>query len=142
MRKVDLLLGFILLAICGVFYFMISRLPEKAILYPIFVTSLLLFLTIIHLLITYFKKSDEESTAFKDLEIKQLFFVLGLSGLYVAMINIVGYITSTLLYVLATLFGLKVKKSVSVAISIGFAIFIYVLFKILLRVPLPKGFLI
>lgn len=142
MRKVDLLLGFILVAVCGFFYFMISRLPEKAILYPIFVTSLLLFLTIIHLAITYSNKSDEESSVFKDLEIKQLLFVLGLSGLYVGLITVIGYITSTVLYVLTALFGLKVDKKVSVAISIGFAIFIYVLFKVLLKVPLPRGFLI
>lgn len=142
MRKVDLLLGFILVAISGIFYFMISKLPSKATLYPIFVTSLLLFLTLIHLAITYFNKTDEESNAFKGLELKQLLFVLGTSGLYVAMITLVGYITSTIIYILATLLGLKVSKKNSALISVGFAAFIYVLFKILLKVPLPKGFII
>lgn len=142
MKKIDLLLGLILVAICGMFYFMISKLPSKATLYPIFVTSLLLFLTIIHLIITYNKKDDKESTAFKDIELKQLLFVLGASGLYVAMINIIGYITSTVIYILATLLGLKVSKKSSIIISVGFAAFIYVLFKVLLRVPLPKGFII
>ncbi|NLV89355.1 MAG: tripartite tricarboxylate transporter TctB family protein [Tissierellia bacterium] len=142
MKKVDMLLGFILLAICGFFYFMISRLPEKAILYPIFVTTVLLILTLIHLITTYLKKEDEESNAFKGLEIKQLLFVIATSGLYVVLINIAGYVTSTVLYVLSTLFGLKVSKKASALISIGFSICIYVLFKILLKVPLPKGFII
>lgn len=142
MKRLDLLLGLILVAICGVFYFMISRLPSKATLYPIFVTTLLLFLTIIHLIITYNKKDNAESTVFKDIELKQLLFVLGASGLYVAMINIIGYITSTIIYILALLLGLKVRKETSVVISIVFAGLIYILFKVLLRVPLPRGFII
>lgn len=142
MKKVDLILGYFLLALCGIFYFMISKLPEKAILYPIFVTTLLLFLTIIHLAITYLKKSHDEKSGFENLEIRQLFFILGLSGLYVGLIKVVGYVTSTIFYVLVSLLGLKVNKKVSIAVSIGFSIIIYVLFKKFLRVPLPKGFLI
>lgn len=142
MKKLDLILGLILIAICGVFYFMISKLPSSATLYPIFVTTLLLVLTLIHIFITSFKKEDEECTAFKDLELKQLLFVLGTSGLYIVLINIAGYITSTFIYVLTVLFGLKVSKKSSILISIGFSAFIYVLFKTLLRVPLPRGFII
>lgn len=142
MKKLDLLLGLILVAIVGVFYFMISKLPAKATLYPIFVTTLLLFLTIIHLIITYNKKDNTESRVFKDIELKQLLFVLGASGLYVAMINIIGYITSTIIYILVVLLGLKVSKKSSILISIIFAGLIYILFKVLLRVPLPKGFII
>lgn len=142
MKKQDTILGVILLAICGFFYFMISRLPEKATLYPIFVTTVLLVLTIIHLAITLTKKTDEESKAFKGLEIKQLSFVLATCGLYVVLINVIGYVTSTVLYVLASLIGLKVSKKASALISVGFAICVYVLFKVFLHVPLPKGFLI
>lgn len=142
MRKLDLILGFILVAICGVFYFMISRLPSKATLYPLFVTTILLLLTLIHIAITYFKKTDSEANVFKDLELKQLLFVLGASGLYVGLINIIGYVISTIIYIVAVLFGLNVKKSNSVFISVGFSIIVYVVFKILLKVPLPRGFII
>lgn len=142
MRKVDLILGFVLIAICGVFYFMISHLPSKATLYPIFVTTLLLVLTLIHIVITYFKKDDSESNVFKGLELKQLLFVLGASGLYVAIINIIGYLISTIIYIIAVYFGLNVKKKNSVLISVGFSIVVYVLFKVILKVPLPRGFII
>lgn len=142
MKKNDLLLGFILVAICGVFYFMISRLPSKATIYPIFVTTLLLLLTLIHIAITYLKKDHVEKNIFKGLELKQLFFVIGTSGLYVAMISLVGYITSTIIYIISVLFGLKVNKKLSVIIGTGFSIVIYVLFKVILKVPLPKGFII
>ncbi|HLS52821.1 MAG TPA: hypothetical protein VK031_02540, partial [Tissierellaceae bacterium] len=77
MRKNDFILGFILITICGVFYFMISQLPEEGIIYPIFVTTILLGLTILHLLITYFKTEDVESEEFKNIEKKQLLFVVG-----------------------------------------------------------------
>lgn len=143
MKKLDLILGGVLVAISLAFYLMISKLPTNATLYPIFVTSLLLGLTLIHIFLTYRKKEDEgESEVFKNLELKQLLFVVGTSGLYVVMINIIGYITSTFIYVLGVLFGLKVSRKTSILVSIGFSAFIYILFKILLRVPLPKGFII
>lgn len=143
MKKLDLILGGVLVGISLIFYLMISKLPTNATLYPIFVTTLLLALTLIHIFTTYRHKDDEEeSQVFKDLELKQLLFVVGTSGLYVVMINIVGYITSTFIYILGVLFGLKVNKKISILVSIGFSAFIYILFKVLLRVPLPKGFII
>lgn len=142
MKKLDLLLGYILVAICGVFYFMISRLPEKATIYPLFVTTLLLLLTLVHLIISFRSKSTEESNAFKGIYIKQLLFVLGFSGLYVGLINILGYVVSTVLYMLVSLIFMKMDKVKSILLSAGTAGFIFLLFKIILRVPLPKGFLI
>lgn len=142
MRKQDLFLGYILVAICGVFYFMISRLPERATIYPLFVTTLLLLLTLIHLFITYKSKNREESNVFKGIYLKQLLFVLGFSGLYIGMINILGYVTSTVIYILISLIFLKTDKLKSIFLSAGTAGFIFLLFKIILRVPLPKGFLI
>lgn len=142
MRKLDLLLGGILIGIALGFYFLISKLPANATLYPIFVTTLLLLLSLIHVFLTYRKKDDEESKIFKDLELGQLLFVIGSSGLYIFMTSILGYISSTFIYVIGVLFGLKVDKKASLLISIGFSAFIYILFKVLLRVPLPKGFMI
>ncbi len=142
MKKQDLFLGYLLVIVSLVFYFMISKLPERATIYPIFVTSLLLILTLIHLLITYKKNSKEESRAFKDIEWKQLLFVLAFSGVYVFLINILGYVVSTVLYVFASLLFLKTDKIKSILLSAGTAGFIFLLFKIILKVPLPKGFII
>lgn len=142
MRKNDFILGFILITICGVFYFMISQLPEEGIIYPIFVTTILLGLTILHLLITYFKTEDVESEEFKNIEKKQLLFVVGASGIYLFLINILGYLVSTVIFIATTLFGLKVDKKTSAFVSFGFAAFVYILFKTLLNVPLPKGLII
>ncbi|HEY4543412.1 MAG TPA: tripartite tricarboxylate transporter TctB family protein [Tissierellaceae bacterium] len=143
MRKLDLILSAILIAFSGIVYLMISQLPKEASLYPIFVTTLLLVLSVIQLFKTYRNKEEEnEKSPFDGIEKKQMLFVLIASGIYVALINILGYIGSTALYVAAILIGLKTDKKKSVIISIGFCIFIYVLFKILLQVPLPKGLII
>lgn len=142
MKKMDLILGYILVAVSIVFFYMTSQLPSDARIYPMFVIGLLLLLSIIHLIITYRKKDDEKSTMFDGLVLNQLLFVVGVSGLYVVAISIVGYITSTIAYVTSILFGLKVNKKTSLLISLGTALFIYITFKVLLRVPLPKGLII
>ncbi len=143
MRKLDLILSAILIAFSGIVYLMISQLPKEASLYPIFVTTLLLVLSVIQLFKTYRNKEEEnEKSPFDGIEKKQMLFVLIASGIYVALISVLGYIGSTALYVAAILIGLKTEKKKSVIISIGFCIFIYVLFKILLQVPLPKGLII
>lgn len=141
MKKVDSILGFILLVFVGIFYFMTSQLPKDAMIYPMFVTSILLLLTLVHLAITYFKKDSEEAEEFRGLEVKQLLTVLGLSGIYVGLIQVIGYLVTTVLYVVSTLLMLKVDKKVSVSVSVGFSILVYILFKTLLKVPLPTGIL-
>jgi hypothetical protein len=142
MRRLELILGIVMIAVAGFFYYLTVQLPEKAMIYPLFVISLLLVLSLIQLLIAYFKKSAEESTAFKDIKWKQLIFVLLTSGVYVVLINIAGYITSTFIYVLTILLGLNTGRKISIAVSVGFVIALYLLFKMGLNVPLPKGILI
>lgn len=142
MRKVNLILSATLIVASGLIYYMISQLPREAVLYPIFVTTLFLILSMVLLYKSYFDKEKEEESSFKNLEFKQLLFVLISSGLYIVLINIMGYIFATFVYVLITLFGLKIKKINSLIISIGFCLFVYVVFKVFLNVPLPKGIII
>lgn len=143
MRKLDLILSIVLISISGLVYLMISQLPKEASLYPIFVTTIFLILSIVLLFKTYFtNQEDEESSNFANMEIKQLLFVLVVSGIYIALINIIGYVISTVLYVFTILLGLKTSRKKSAFISLGFCLFVYALFKVLLKVPLPKGIII
>lgn len=142
MRRLDLILSLVLLAVVGVFYYLTFQLQHNAMIYPLFVITLLFILTLIQLFTAYFRKTDEESKAFKDIKWKQLGFVLITSGIYVVLINILGYISSTFIYVLVVLIGLKTSRKLSVLVSIGFVVVMYFLFKEALNVPLPKGFLI
>lgn len=142
MRKANLMLSGALIVFSGFVYYMISKLPKEAALYPLFVTSLFFILSIMLLYKSYVDKDNKEESSFKNLEFKQLLFVLISSGLYVALINVLGYILATFAYVLVTLFGLRIKKINSLLISLGFCLFVYVVFKIFLNVPLPKGIII
>lgn len=143
MRRLNIILSIVLLLVCVFFYFMIFQLPEDVTVYPIFVVTVLTILTLILLFKTYFnKEEDKETNVFENIKIKQMLFVLITSGIYVALINFIGYIVSTVLYVLTALIGLKVGKKSSVFITCGFCLFLYIVFKILLKVPLPKGFII
>lgn len=142
MRKINLILSIVMLIVSGFFYIMITQLPSEASLYPIFVTTILLVLSLILLIKTYYQKEDEETTTFKNIKVKQLLFILIINGIYIFLINVIGYVISTVLYVLAALIGLKVDRKKSVLISCGVCLFVYVLFKVLLKVPLPEGFII
>ncbi|MDO5725450.1 MAG: tripartite tricarboxylate transporter TctB family protein [Tissierellia bacterium] len=140
--KKDNKLGIALLILSAVFFGMIFRLPDKARLYPLIVTSILAVLTIIHLLIVNLKKSEEDEKTGEKIEMKQLLTVIIGSFIYIFLIDKVGYVTTTFLYVLGLLIFLIKDIKKSVFISLAFIIFIYILFKMGLKVPLPKGFLI
>lgn len=142
-KKKNLVLGLLLILICLIFYLMIFQLRSDVRLYPLFTTTILLAFSIGLLVQNHFSKVEEEEEEDKEeVDIKQLLFVIVTSGVYVALMNIVGYVVSTLVYLLVMLFGLKLEKKKAILIGVGFTIFIYLLFKVALKVPLPKGFII
>ncbi len=145
MKKFDYILGGILLAFNAIVYYMTSKLPDAARIYPNFVNTILLILLLVHMIQTNRRKTDDEakeSTPFKNILWNQFFLVLISSGAYILLIDIIGYLTSTILYILTVLIGLKVNKKVSVSIGVIFSIVVYLLFSRALNVPLPKGLLI
>lgn len=82
------------------------------------------------------KKKKEE------IEPKKLYWILGLSTLYVVGLKPLGFIISSLLYLMFTMHILDVKsKKVIVIISVLAVLTIYVSFGVLLKVPMPKGIL-
>lgn len=141
--KKDNILGIGLLAIAGAFLIMTLQLNKEARLYPLLNIFLLTFLTIIHLIRTNSKNhKDEDTTSLKIEKVKQFFVVLLGCFLYILLATVIGYTVTTFLYILSMLLFLTRKKKQSILIAIGFTLFIYVLFNIGLKVPLPKGFLI
>lgn len=143
MKKLELLLGVILVLVSGIFYYMTFQLPEKSQIYPLFVITLLLILTLIHIVLTLKKEEDPNAkTGFEGFIPGQFFVVLIGSGLYVALINILGYFTSTVIYIISILIALRTDAKKSILISAGVTIGIYLVFKRILRVPLPTGFLV
>lgn len=145
MKKYDKILTIALLLL-EVFYFvLIKQLPEKAARYPYFVLGLLFFLTMILAINAFFikaKTEEEDSEKFKDVKIGQFLFIIFASVAYIIFIEIIGFFTTTFIYLLVVMLGLKNSIKWSIITSILFPIFIYFVFVTFLRVPVPKGILI
>ncbi|ABR49223.1 hypothetical protein Amet_3083 [Alkaliphilus metalliredigens QYMF] len=142
MKTMDQKLGWVLLVFTAIFYYLTSQLPKDAAFYPLFITIMLAGLSIVFLINAYRNSAVEEKPMFQGVEIKQLAFITATSCGYVALINVLGYFVATFLYFIVVLFGLKVEKTKLLMISVGFCGFIFVLFKILLKVRLPQGLII
>lgn len=145
MKKYDKILTVILFLI-EVFYFvLIKQLPEKAARYPYFVLALLFSLTVLLAINAFLVKSnndEEEKGKFDDIKLGQFFFIIVASGIYIGLIEIVGFFVTTFVYLLVVMLGLKNNFKLSLVTSIIFPIFIYLVFVTFLKVPVPKGFLI
>lgn len=141
MKKLDIKLGLTTLVIAIIYYFLTSQMPAKAAFYPKFVALLLAGLSMVFIIKTTFSSYESKDSPFKNMQIKQFFFVLSTAFVYISLIKILGYFTSTFIFILICLVGLNAKKSKSILTAIGFSLFILITFKILLSVPLPKGFI-
>lgn len=145
MKKYDKLLTIGLLVLEAFYYILIKQLPEKAARYPYFVLGLLFCLTLILAINTFFikaKGNEEEAEKFKDIKIGQFLFIIVASAVYIALIDIIGFFTTTFIYLLVVMLGLKNNIKWSIITSIIFPIFLYLIFVSFLRVPVPRGFLI
>lgn len=145
MRKQNIALGSSVLVFTAIYCIMITRLPEKARTYPIFIAGLLCVLSLTFLIKSIIEKpkdNEEKVSIFADFQKKQYIFVLCTAFIYVALINLLGYFAATFIYLIVSLFGLKINKLQSVLISVGFCLVIYIGFKLLLKVPLPAGLII
>ncbi|QXM07060.1 tripartite tricarboxylate transporter TctB family protein [Crassaminicella indica] len=142
MKKNNLFLGAVMLGIALIYYMMIGKLPEEAALYPTFVALVLGFLSILFIIKTAISKEvEKEKKIFDGFEVKQFIFVFSMATFYIVLIQILGYFVSTFLFLIITLCGLKANKLYALCTSVGFSIFVLILFKILLNVPLPRGFI-
>lgn len=144
MKKYDKILTIGLLIIEVFYFILIKQLPERAARYPYFVLGLLVFLTVILAIDAFFikAKSEVKEEKFKDIKLGQFFFIILASAVYIALIEIVGFFSTTVVYLLVVMLGLKNSVKWSIITSIVFPIFIYLIFVSFLRVPVPRGFLI
>ncbi len=72
----------------------------------------------------------------------RVFIVVALLMGYVLLIELLGYVFSTFLYLVATIIFLRRERIFSaVLVSCGLTIFLYAIFRLWLKSPLPTGFL-
>jgi putative tricarboxylic transport membrane protein len=140
MKTLDQKLGWILIALCGIFFYLVSGLSSEAAMYPRFVLVLMSLLTVFFMVRAY-RKAGESKNVFEKIEKKQFAAVLIGSIAYVYLIRVLGYFSATLLYFAGTMLVLQVTKPKVFAVSFGFCVFIFILFQHFLGVRLPKGFI-
>lgn len=139
-KKGSLLLCAIFLMISTVYAYSLKSLSAEDAMYPKFVTYMLLGLTIMLILEVLLSKGEEfKVKLFEEFAASQFFtvFIVGIS--YIALINILGYFISTLLFMIITLTLLKNKKKISIIVTLVFCAFLFVIFKLFLGVPVPTG---
>ena len=147
MRKYDKFLTIGLFILEAFYFILIKQLPPKAARYPYFVLGLMVFLTLLLAINTFLikpkpKNTEEEEDKFKGNLYGQFFFVIVLSAVYVVLIDIIGFFVTTAIYLFVTMIVLKSNIKWNIVVSIVFPIFLYLVFVLFLKVPVPRGFLL
>lgn len=147
MRKYDKFLTIGLFILEAFYFLLIKQLPPKAARYPYFVLGLMVFLTLLLAINTFFIKpknteENKEEEQFKGNLYGQFFLVIALSAVYVILIDIIGFFVTTAIYLFVTMLALKSNIKWSIVVSILFPIFLYLIFVSFLKVPVPRGFLL
>ncbi|MEW6672279.1 MAG: tripartite tricarboxylate transporter TctB family protein [Thermodesulfobacteriota bacterium] len=161
MKKSDAVIGFILLALALFYYLSTRDLPPPSVteklgasFFPILLTITLAVLSVLLLAGSFFSRdsSDEkaavaggerlEEDAFSSEAISYptLLGTMGLSILYVALLNVTGYLATTPVFIIALVRLLGMRQWIkNIALSIILTAALYLLFGKALGVPLPAG---
>lgn len=142
MGKYDKILTVGLLVLDAIYFALIKQLPPKAAKYPMFICILLAVLVIILGIQTFMKKETTQKKLFEGFKMSQFLFVILVSAVYIGLIDLIGFFTTTFVYLILTMVGLKAKPIYSVLTSVGFCVLMYLVFVTFLRVPVPSGILI
>lgn len=109
--------------------------------WPRIILGLLIFMSLIKVFtgFTDYLKEPEQEKSDKP-EKYYLFVILTLIIAYILVINFIGFIISTLLFLLASfyLLGMR-KKLILMLVPLSITIFVTILFVGLLYIPFPKG---
>lgn len=150
MAKSNKAAGVILLLFFGLALKMALSFPPRAMYFPVFVTGTGVFLSILMIAGSFFgKKEKEDATeALGSQGQKMAAVMLAAMVLYVIGMQVIGFCVSTLVFLIVSMIinfpGKPDKKTIVriAVVSVGVTVLIYAVFKLLLYVPLPKGFLI
>ena len=144
MKKTDIGVVLFMYAVCGFFYYYMTKLKASSQTYPRFTIILLFGLTTLYLIqmLVAAKKHGVESggaTVLKECQPKP--FLVGLLGAigYVVLMYFFGFYISTVVFMLAVLLFLKVPPlytAITVVVIVGL---IYFAFQKFLGVKLPVG---
>ena len=149
MAKGNKIAGVILLAIFGIAFKMALGFPDRAMYFPVFVTGLGIFLSVLLIIDGFVAKEDSEKKEVLSARGKKMVVIMLAAMIaYAIGMQYIGFCVSTLTFLVVTMVinfpGKVSKKDIIniVIVSVAVTLIIYVVFKKMLYVPLPQGFLI
>ena len=111
-----------------------------------FVTGLILVALSVTLLVARLLKRREGAGSIGELmpsgeALRRILIVLGALCLYVVLLDPLGFLLTTFLFMIVILRLEPRRWTFLLPVAVGATLFFFVLFKVLLRVPLPSGLL-
>ncbi len=124
-----------------IFYYESLDLPRVAYLFPRRLTYLITILAVALVIEAYYKyrkgvQEDQE----EGIKVLRASLFTGSIVLYILAIDLVGYFITTPLFIFGTMYFLKSTKTRNILfITVGFTLFVYLLFVRFLNLPIPLG---
>lgn len=144
-KKEILPLGAII-AICLWLYTVAGNFPEATRAYPQMIIIATVALAVIEIICKTIKSSRADSQ--KPVEKKspavliRVLAVAAICAIYVFLVDVLGFFSSTAIFSFALMYYLGVKKPVTlIAVAAGLNIGVYLLFVTFLRISMPQGLL-
>lgn len=139
----DIFISALLSIVLFVFAIQLPKIPQGARVYPIVLLIASACLVISYLVISVKKYKNEDKAEKVQTDSSQLKLILSyiiFIGIYILLMDKIGYIISTYLFVLLSLLYLKVKsKKVLIILPIAITLVVYFAFTNILIVMLPRG---
>lgn len=137
----DMIIGIVLLAFLTSLAVQVPAIPDVSKGYPMAILIISYVMTIILLVnsVRKMKLEDKQETQVKD-QVKIILPYCLMIAIYLFLMNKIGYILSTIAFMMASLIYLRLKNKVlMVALSVIMTVVIYFIFTNFLTVILPRG---
>jgi len=146
MKMTDIGVVVFMYAICGFFYYHMTKLQANSQTYPRFTIVLLFGLTTLYLLQMVMNARKYGITSgvdevFNGFMVVQFFVCLVLSIIYLVMVKYIGFFVATIVFMIAVLAFLRVPKVHAAIAVVAINLLVYLAFVQFLGVKLPAGLL-
>lgn len=137
MKKADIIVPIVLIITSVLGIKETGNFTESAAILPKITFALIILLSLIILVKALITQSDKTVK----FNWKRIIIMVALFGGYIIILPIVGYYVSTILFIGATMYMFGVRNKVTlIAVSIGFAVMVYIIFGLVLKLNPPKPF--
>ena len=146
MKMTDIGVVVFMYAICGFFYYHMTKLQANSQTYPRFTIVLLFGLTTLYLIQMVLNARRHGVTSgvdevFNGFMVVQFFVCLVLSIIYLVMVKYIGFFVATIVFMIAVLAFLRVPKVHAAIAVVAINLLVYLAFVQFLGVKLPAGLL-